>query len=65
MPGTMLPAALIERVQNLTDLELAMLLSLMAGQHCVITAEQGELESMEQEVHLVLRVISLLANLNG
>ena len=53
MPGSMDPSGLLERVQELTDLELAMLLSLLAGQHCIITAEQDDLGSLEQELHLV------------
>ena len=56
---------LIERVQELTDLELAMLLSLLAGQHCIITAEQDDLVSLEQELQLVTRTISLLAGSIG
>ena len=54
------PSRLVERVQELTDLELAMLLSLAAGQHCIIIAEQDDLDPLEQELHLVLRTISLL-----
>lgn len=61
MPDTVDPSGLVERVQELTDLELAMLLSFVAGQHCIITAEQDDLNSLEQELHLVLRTISLLA----
>lgn len=44
---------LVEKVQGLTDLELAILLSLVAGQHCMIQAEQDELEPLEQELQLV------------
>ena len=65
MPDTILPTTLIERVQELTDLELAMLLSLMAGQHCIIVAEQDGLDSLEHELHLVLKAVSLLASSNG
>lgn len=53
MPDTMDLSGLLERVQELTDLELAMLLSLVASQHCIITAEQDDLGSLEQELHLV------------
>ena len=56
---------LVERVQELTDLELAMLLSLVAGQHCIITAEQDDLDTLEQELHLVLKIISRLAGSVG
>lgn len=44
---------LVERVQDLTDLELAILLSLVAGEHCIIQTESGAVESLEQELRLV------------
>ena len=65
MPDTIDPSGLVERVQELTDLELAMLLSLLASQHCIITAEQDDLDSLEQELQLVLRTIFLLAGVIG
>lgn len=58
MLDTMDPSGLVERLQELTDLELAMLLSLVAGQHCIVTAEQDDLDSLEQELHLVLMAMS-------
>ena len=65
MPDTMDPSGLVERVQELTDLELAMLLSLVAGQHCIITAEKDDLDSLERELRLVLRTVSPLAGCIG
>lgn len=62
MSDIIYPSGLVERVQELTDLELAMLLSLVSGQHCIIKAEQEDLDSLEQELQLVLRIISLLAD---
>ena len=44
---------LVERVQDLTDLELAILLSLVAGEHCIIQTESAALESLEHELRLV------------
>ena len=44
---------LVERVQELTDVELAMLLSLIAGQHCMIQTEKEAISSLEQEIQLV------------
>lgn len=44
---------LVERVQELTDLELAMLLCLMAGEHCIIQTEGNDMEPLEQELQLV------------
>ena len=43
----------IERVHGLTDLELAMLLCLMAKQNCIIEYEQGHKDPLEQELQLV------------
>ena len=44
---------LVERVQELTDIELAILLSLVADQHCIIQTEREALGSLEQEIQLV------------
>ena len=44
---------LVEKVQELTDLELAVLVSLVAGQHCIVQTEQDNLDSLEQELRLV------------
>ena len=65
MPDTRDPSVLVERVQEFTDLELAMLLSLMAGQHCIIAAERDDLEPLEQELHLVPRANFLLTRSIG
>ena len=65
IPDNMDLSRLVQRVQDLTDLELAMLLSLVAAQHCIITTEKDELDSLEQELQLVLRTISLLPSSIG
>ena len=52
-PSTMERSPLVERVQDLTDLELAILLSLVAGEHCIIQTESSVLESLEHELRLV------------
>lgn len=44
---------LVEKIQELTDLELAVLLSLVASQHCIIQTEEDSLDSLEQELRLV------------
>lgn len=44
---------LVEKVQELTDVELAILLSLVAGEHCIIRTEEESLDSLEQELQLV------------
>ena len=46
-------AALIDKIQALTDLELAVLLSLIAGQHCLIETESESLHLACQELQLV------------
>lgn len=43
----------IERAQGLTDLELALLISLVAGQHCIIQAEEDSFDLLQQELQLV------------
>lgn len=44
---------LIERIQELTDLELALLLSLVAGEHCIIQTEEEALDPLQEELELV------------
>lgn len=44
---------LIEKIQALTDLELAILLSLVAGQHCLIETEPDSIQLAFQELQLV------------
>ncbi len=46
-------SGLVERVQELTDIELAILLGFIAGQHCIIQTEREALGSLEQEIQLV------------
>lgn len=53
MDGSVEVLGLVERVQELTDVELAMLLGLIAGQHCIIQTEREALSSLEQEIQLV------------
>ncbi|MCJ1457669.1 hypothetical protein MMC28_008038 [Mycoblastus sanguinarius] len=44
---------LVERVQELTDVELAILLSLIADQHCIIKTEEASSASLEEEIQLI------------
>ena len=57
---TMDSSALVERVQELTDIELAVLLSLTSEQHCNVIAERDDLEPLLQELELVLRITPVL-----
>jgi hypothetical protein len=44
---------LVEKVQTLSDLELAVLICLIAEQHCIIQTEHELLENIEEELKLV------------
>lgn len=44
---------LVERVQNSSDLELAILLCLIAKQHCRIEVEDELVDDLAQELALV------------
>jgi hypothetical protein len=44
---------LVERVQNLSDLELATLLCLIAKQHCCIEVEDELVDDLAQELAIV------------
>ena len=44
---------LVERVQKLSDLELATLLCLIAKQHCCIEVEDNLVDGLAQELALV------------
>jgi hypothetical protein len=46
---------LVEKVQELGDIELAALLCLTAQEHCIIETDEEELENVEQELKLVSR----------
>ena len=46
-------SGLIKRIQELTDLELALLLSLVAEEHCIIQSEEEFIDPLEEELHLV------------
>lgn len=47
--------ALALRVQTLSDLELAVLICLVAEQHCIIEAEEGSTKDVAAELKLVSR----------
>ena len=46
-------AALASKAQSLSDIEHAMLLSLMAKQHCILETEDRSLEQLGEEVQTV------------
>ena len=50
---TMNTSGLVEKIQELTDLELAVLLCLVTSQHCIIRTEEDGLGPLEQELRLV------------
>ena len=45
--------SIVAKVQNLTDIELALLLCLIANQHCIIHTAEESLEALEEELQLV------------
>lgn len=44
---------LLAKVQGLSDLELAFLVSLMSREHCIITAHPSALDDLLEELQLV------------
>jgi hypothetical protein len=44
---------LAEKAKELGDLELAALLCLITGEHCIIEVNPGDVEQAEQELHSV------------
>ena len=44
---------LIEKIQDLNDIELAVLCCVVAGEHCVILAEDASLDTVAEELQEV------------
>ncbi|MCJ1480130.1 hypothetical protein MMC06_000284 [Schaereria dolodes] len=44
---------LVEKVQALTDIELAILLCLVGGEHCMIQTDPDVLEALQEELQLI------------
>jgi hypothetical protein len=44
-----------DKVQALSDIELAFLLCLMTEQHCILEADQDGLDDLDHEIRLVSR----------
>jgi len=51
---------LLDKIHDLSDLELATLLSLTNNEHCIIDAEPEALEDVVQELRLVRTFLILL-----
>jgi hypothetical protein len=51
--GLMAEESLISKVQNLSDLELATLICLIAQEHCIIDTDPSVLDDLVQELKLV------------
>lgn len=49
----MTPLDLVHRVEEFTDLELALLLSFVANEHCLIRTQEEALRSLQHEIQLV------------
>jgi len=46
--------SLIDKIHNLSDLELATLICLVAQEHCIIDTEPDALDDLVQELELVI-----------
>ncbi|KAL8735990.1 MAG: hypothetical protein Q9166_000552 [cf. Caloplaca sp. 2 TL-2023] len=53
----MTPVGLVQRVEELSDLELALLLSFVATEHCLIETEDTALDSLQQELQLIVSTV--------
>jgi hypothetical protein len=51
--------ALLDKVHSLSDIELAVLLCLIAQEHCIIDTQPEALEELVQELDLVRTLRSL------
>lgn len=51
---------LVEKVQILSDLELAVLVCVVAEQHCIIQTEGQLLDNVEEELELVSEICERL-----
>ena len=47
------PQSIMAKVQDLSDIELALLLCLIANQHCIIHTTEESFEALEEELQLV------------
>ena len=47
------PHTIYQRVQTLSDIQLALLLSIMAKQHCLLHTEPETLQDVAEEIKLV------------
>jgi len=53
---------LVNKIQELGDIELAALLSLIAQEHCIIEADDDDLDNVAQELGLVKSSSSAIRN---
>ena len=49
---------LTHRAHKLTDIELALLLSLVARQHCLLETDKKHIDNLEAEIQLVRKALS-------
>jgi hypothetical protein len=56
---------LAEKVQALSDIELAVLICLVADQHCIIETEKQLLDAVEKELKLVSRACRTVESNDG
>ena len=51
--------ALLDKVQDLSDLELAALICLVVGEHCIIDTEPDALDQLVLELQLVCNTMDM------
>lgn len=56
---------LVEKVQALSDIELAVLVCLVAEQHCIIEAEKEGLNDVQEELKLVCYLLLVYLRLHA
>lgn len=52
-PGTMADAEVLFKIDDLSDLEIAVLLSLIAREHCIVDTEPELMDDLLSELRLV------------
>lgn len=52
-------------LENLDDVQLAILLSLVANEHCILTASREDIEKLQDEVETVRITIGYLGRIGA
>lgn len=60
----MADSTLIERVQELSDLELAALICFITQEHCIVDTDPDALNDVVEELQLVVLIPAIYTNAN-